>query len=205
MRRMCSGVEPQQAPTMRGARVEEGRILERHGLRAELVRDLVARHHRQPRVRVGDQRRLGHRPHLPHDDGGPVRSPAAVHPDDVRAGGEQVLRDLGGTLAPHRPVAVVELLVLEEHRGHDRQPGRLAGAHRRDRLLREHHRLDREEVDAALGERLGLLAERLEVLLVRRVPQRLVLGRAGGWSGRPTPPRSRGRARPRGPAARPAR
>ena len=54
---------------------------------------------------------------------------------------------------------------------------RLAGADRGDGLLREHHGLHREEVDAALGQGLGLLAERLEVLLVGGVAAELVVDR----------------------------
>ena len=80
---------------------------------------------------------------------------------------EQVPRHVGRALAPHRPVAVVQLLVLEEHRRHHRQVRhRLAGPDRRDGLLREHHGLDGEDVDPALGERLRLLLEGLEVLVV---------------------------------------
>src|SRR5207244_4130575 len=87
--------------------------------------------------------------------------------DDVGAPGEEARGDLCRALTPHRAVAVVHLLVLEEHRRHHgKVRDLLARAHRRGRLLREHHGLDREEVHPALGERLRLLAERRDVLLV---------------------------------------
>ena len=72
----------------------------------------------------------------------------------------------------------MQLLELEEHRRHHRQVRRLlAGADRGRRFLREHHRLDGEEVHAALGEGLGLLQERRLVLLVRHARvERVVLG-----------------------------
>ena len=70
----------------------------------------------------------------------------------------------------------MQLLVLEEHRRHHRKVRHLlARADGGERLLREHHRLHREEIDAPLGERFRLLAERLDVLLVGRVAERLVL------------------------------
>ncbi len=119
----------------------------------------------------------------------------------------RLARDLGRALAPHRAVAVVQLLVLEEHGGHHRQVGgRLAGPDGRHRLLREHHGLDREEVHAALGQGLGLLPEGR-----RRTPRRWPrcrrrrTRRAGSWWARWSPPRSRPAGRPRGPAARPSR
>ena len=92
---------------------------------------------------------------------------------------------------------------MKEHRGHHREVGRRpARADRRHRLLGEHHRLDGEQVDPALGEGLRLLAKGRHVLLVGGVTEGLVLGgeaagradgaghvapRGGGGAGEPRP------------------
>ena len=78
----------------------------------------------QSRVRIGDERGVGHGAHLADDHDGAVGAAPAVHADHVGAGGEELARDLGRALAPHGAVAVVQLLVLEEHGGHHRQVGR---------------------------------------------------------------------------------
>ena len=81
----------------------------------------------------------------------------------------RLLRDVRRALAPHGPVAVVHLLVLKEHGRHHRQVRhRLARRDGRDGLLGEHHGLDREDVHPAFGQRLRLLLEGGQVLLVRR-------------------------------------
>src|SRR5262249_58969334 len=92
--------------------LEKRRVVLRHRFGAQLVRRLIAFRDRQPRVRIRDQRDVGGRPHLTDDDDGAVRTTSAVHPHDVRTGRDQVPRDLGRALAPHRAVAIVQLLVL---------------------------------------------------------------------------------------------
>src|SRR5947208_3273497 len=148
-------------------RVEQRGVVARQRPGPELVGDRVALRDREPRVRVRDERRVRDLAPLAADEHRPVGLAPAVHPDDVGAGGEEARGHVRRALAPHRPVAVVQLLVLEEHRRHYGDVrDLLARAHRCGRVLREHHGLDREEVHAALGERLRLLAERRDVLLV---------------------------------------
>ena len=125
-----------------------------------------------------DERRPGYRPHLADDDDGAVGAAAAVHAHDVGAGAEQVLRHVRRALAPHGPVAVVHLFVLEEHRRHHWQVrGRVARRDRGDRLLGEHHGLDREDVYPALGQRQGLLPKGSDVLPSLVSPSGLPTGR----------------------------
>ena len=184
------------------AGVEQGRVLARHGLRPQLVGHGVARGHRQPSVRIRDQRRVGDLAHVADDDDGAVGPTPTVHADDVGAGAQEILGHLARALAPHGAVAVVHLFVLEKHRRHHRQVShRLAGANRRGRLLGKHHRLDGEDVHAALGQRLGLLAERRLVLLVgHALVEGIVLGQPAGrpdGAGHVASRRRRGSGQPR--------
>ena len=97
----------------------------------------------------------------------------------------------------------MDLLVLEEHGGHDRQVRHgLARADRRRAFLREHHGLDREEIDPALGQRGRLLLEGLEVLLVGdALVEGVVEGQAAGRPDRSRDVGRRRRRRPRQPRA----
>ena len=184
------------------ARVEQRRVVANHRLRAQLVGHGVARRHGQAGVRIRDQWRVGHAAHVADDDDGAIGPTPAVHADDVGAGAEETLGHVGRALAPHGAVAIVHLFVLEKHRRHHRQVShRLAGANRRGRLLGKHHRLDGEDVHAALGQRLGLLAERRLVLLVgHALVEGIVLGQPAGrpdGAGHVASRRRRGSGQPR--------
>src|SRR5262249_51982632 len=82
--------------------LEERGVVLGHRFRRELVRRLIALRDRKAGVRICDQRDVCGLTHLTDDDDGAVRTTSAVHPDDVCAGSDQIARDLGRALTPHR-------------------------------------------------------------------------------------------------------
>ena len=158
---MCSGVVPQQPPTMfapasTSLRRVLGEVLRRRGVDEAAVEEA-----RQAGVRHRGEAHRRLRGHRFDDLERGLRAEAAVDARDVGAERGGDVRDFVRRLAAH-----CAAVALERHLRDDRQVARLLhGEHRLAQLGEVGERLEDEQIDAALEQRLDLLAERRAHLL----------------------------------------
>ena len=120
----------------------------------------AADHPRDPRVGLRAQGKPGVAAQLPEDTEQPLRSEGAVGPEDGDRQPAQGDRHLARALSTERPPVVRE--------GHLRDDGQLAqlvgDLHGLDHLVQVSERLEDEQLDATLEQRLHLLPERFHAL-----------------------------------------